>query len=111
MTLVDDEVDPANSQVALRMTDTADSQAGANDGGGIPADHAGHTHYVKLTWEDMLDPEYDGGGYPRTDEHLAAETDPVTNVIKIGEIECLFTDLAALRDFRYPETVVDLLPE
>jgi len=95
--------------IAVRGTDEADSQTYANDGGGVTDDSA-DTTYVVLTFGDMKDDAYDGGGYPKngTAANLAAETDSSVGYIDLGDENCLYADIAAVQAFKYPEEKSEL---
>lgn len=90
--------------IAVRGTDVADSQTYANDGTGVTDDSA-DTTYVILTFGDMKDNTFNGNGYPKngTTALLGAEVDPAVGYIILGDDDCLYDDVAAVRAFLYPE--------
>jgi len=92
-----------DSYIAVRGANIADSGINANDGGGITDDDEG-TKYVILTFGQMKDADYNGGGYPEVPSNLTEETDDAALVVKyiaFGD-DCLHADVGAAQNFRYP---------
>ncbi|HOO70715.1 MAG TPA: hypothetical protein PK926_03060 [Spirochaetota bacterium] len=95
-----------DNYIVVRGTDTADSDTYANDGSGITdADDA--TTYVILTFGQMKNSDYNGGGYPLDCSNLAAESESVADYIRFGT-DCLHGTESAAQDFVYPEEATEL---
>ena len=58
----------------------------------------------------MKDDTFDGNGYPKngTAALLGAETDPAVGYIILGDDDCLYEDIDAVRAFLYPEEKTEL---